>query len=84
MKPFHHNGALSREEQLFNYRISSARIVVENSYGRVKGRWRRLMERNDMHIDNIPTIIAAACVLHRDGFNERPKEIRHALCFFAE
>ena len=57
MKPFPHNGALSQEEQRFNFVISSARIVVENAYGRLKGRWRRLMKRNDVHIDNIPTII---------------------------
>ena len=64
MKPFPHNSALSPGQQQYNHMISSARIVVENSYGRLKGRWRRLMKRNDMHIDNIPMIIAAACVLH--------------------
>ena len=73
------------------------------------------MKRNNMHNDNIPTIIAAACVLHnicevhgehfndgwleidtghestfeqpstvihRNGSNERPKEIRHVLLHF--
>ena len=34
-------------------RICHAQIVVENAYGRLKGRWRRLMKRNDMCIENI-------------------------------
>ena len=36
MKPFPHNSALSQEERRFNYVISSARIVVENAYGRLR------------------------------------------------
>jgi len=49
----------------YNYRVSRGRIVVENAFGRLKGRWRRLMKRNDMLVENVPTIIAAACVLHK-------------------
>ena len=64
MKPFPHNGILTRAQKTYNYRLSRARIVVENVYGRLKARWRRLMKRNDMHISHIPTVTAAACILH--------------------
>ena len=64
MKPFPHNGNLTREQKPYNYRIFRARIVVENAYGRLKARWRRLMKRNDIHTNHIPNIIAAACILH--------------------
>ena len=65
MKPFPHNTQnLTNEKKTYNYRLSRARIVVENAYGRLKARWRRLMKRNDMHIKHIPNIIATACILH--------------------
>ena len=63
MKPFPDRG-LSSNERIYNYRLSRARMVVENGFGRLKGRWRRLLKRNDMSLNNIPTIIAACCVLH--------------------
>lgn len=64
MKPFPQSGVLTSEMRQYNYRICRARIVVENAYGRLKARWRRLMKRNDMHVNHIPNIIAAACILH--------------------
>jgi len=64
MKSFQHNSDLTTQQRTFNYRISRARIVVENTFGRLKARWRRLMKRNDMFAHNIPQVIAAACVLH--------------------
>lgn len=64
MKPFPQSSAFTTEMKQYNYRISRARIVVENAYGRLKARWRRLMKRNDMHVDHIPNVIAAACILH--------------------
>ena len=63
MKPFPQSGILTSEIKHYNYRMSRARIVVENAYGRLKARWRRLM-RNDMRVDHIPNIVAAACILH--------------------
>ena len=64
MKPFANSGTLTHDQQHFNYRLSHARIVVENAFGRLKARWRRLSKKNDMSIEHIPTIICACCILH--------------------
>ena len=76
MKPFVHGAELSEEQKLFSYRMSCARIVVENAFGRLKARWRRLKKTIDVSICNTPFIIAACCVLHNiceihgEGFDE--------------
>jgi hypothetical protein len=64
LKPFPDNQLLTEEKKHFNYKLSRARIVVENAFGRLKPRWRRLMKKNDMHIRNAQYVIAASCVLH--------------------
>ena len=64
MKAFPDNGSLSREQKTFNYRLSKARVVVEHAYGRLKGRWRCLLKRNDVLISDLPKLVAACCVLH--------------------
>ena len=38
MKPYSDNGHLSSSTKDFNYRLSRARIVIENAFGRLKGR----------------------------------------------
>ena len=64
MKPYSDTGRLTREQLNFNYQLSRARNVVENAYGRLKGRWRCLMMRNDSSIDDVCIQIAACCTLH--------------------
>ena len=64
MKPYLDNGHLTEEQKLFAYRLSKARMVVENAFGRLKGRWRILLKRLDCQIDFVSTIIAACCTLH--------------------
>jgi hypothetical protein len=44
LKPFPDNQHMTAERNIFNYRLSRARIVVENAFGRLKARWRRLMK----------------------------------------
>ena len=51
-------------------------MVVECAFGRLKGRWRSLLKRNDRNVNFLPTYVAACCVLHNiceihnDSFNE--------------
>ena len=76
LKPFADTPSLTPQQKCFNYRLSRARMVVENAFGRLKGRWRRLLKRNDMTTEHIPTVIAVCCVLHNiceihgEGFND--------------
>ena len=47
IKPYSDTGRLNRQERVFNYRLSRAGVVTENAFGRLKGRWRCLLKRND-------------------------------------
>lgn len=56
-------GNLYPAENRFNTKLSRARITIENAFGFLKGRFRRLK-----YIDadfRIPKIIKACCVLHK-------------------
>lgn len=64
IKPFAHHAALSSAQKTFNYRVSRARIVVENAFGRLKARWRRLQKQNDMDVTNVPHVVQTCCILH--------------------
>ena len=64
MKPYTDNRRLTPAARTFNYRLSQARIVVENAFGRLKGRWRCLLKRNDAQLQHIPHVIAACVTLH--------------------
>lgn len=64
MKPFPDNGNLPRDKSHFNYRLSRARMVVENAFGRLKGRWRCLLKQNEANIERMNNIVATCCVLH--------------------
>ena len=71
MKPYPRNG-YTAEEEYFNYRLSSARMVVENAFGRLKGRWRCLLKRHDGDIKYLNNTISACVTLH--NICERHKE----------
>ena len=76
MKAFPDNGSLSCQKT-FNYSLSRALVVVvKHAYDRLKGRWRFLLNRNDVLICDVPKLVAACCVLrnvceiHRETFDE--------------
>ena len=56
--------------------ITIGYLQQEIAFGRLKAHWHRLAKQIDMHVDNVPHIIAACCVLHNvceihhDSFNE--------------
>ncbi|KAG0434026.1 hypothetical protein HPB47_019404 [Ixodes persulcatus] len=55
---------ISQKDDSFNTYLSSARIVVEHAFGRMKGTWRIVLKRADIDYKFVPTMAAAVCVLH--------------------
>ncbi|XP_066603765.1 putative nuclease HARBI1 [Prorops nasuta] len=49
MTPFINNGHLSREQEIYNTRLSSARLKVERSIGLLKRRWRQPITPGQLH-----------------------------------
>lgn len=64
MKGYTQHHQLSPQQIRFTHTLSSARMVVENAFGRLKGRWRCLLKRNDIDIKLVPHVVAACCILH--------------------
>ncbi|XP_067302878.1 uncharacterized protein [Pseudorasbora parva] len=64
LKPFADTGRLTAEQQVYNVKISRAHVVVENAFGRLKGRWHCLMKRNDCAVDLVKSMVLTCCALH--------------------
>ena len=58
------NGGTTPTEQYFGYKLSSARMVIECSFGCLKGRWGALRRAMDIKLDDLPSVIFACFVLH--------------------
>nr|CAI5854008.1 unnamed protein product [Callosobruchus analis] len=62
--PFRDNGNLTPNQREFNYRHSATRIKIENAFGALKGRFRRLKRFYNENIMFMVECIIAAAVLH--------------------
>ena len=57
--------AVNQLENSFNTRISSARCIVENAFGLLKMKWRRLHQHSIAESTRVvPQLILCACMLH--------------------
>ena len=54
----------TKNQRLFNYRLSRARMTVENTFGRWKGRYIRFSKQVDMDVTGLVHVIHASCILH--------------------
>ena len=64
MKPFPQTRALTDRQRDFYKSLSSARVVVEQAFGLLKGRWRCLLDKLDESVDKVPSTIITCCILH--------------------
>ncbi|CAB3996356.1 Hypothetical predicted protein [Paramuricea clavata] len=51
-------------EKRFNYNLSRARMMIENTFGRWKGRFVRFGMRVDMEVSSLVNVVHASCILH--------------------
>lgn len=63
MKPFPHRSALG-DEKIFNYRLSRARRIVENSFGLLCAKFRVLLRTLELDVSNAMQVVRACLALH--------------------
>ena len=63
MKPFPQRG-LTKEERIYNYRMSRARMTVENAFGILANRFRIFHTSICLKEENIDAVVLASCILH--------------------
>lgn len=63
MKPYS-NAILTPKQRYFNYRLSRARMVTEECYGQLKGRWRILLRKCESSTEEVRAATLACMVLH--------------------
>lgn len=64
MIPYENRGSLNRKQKYFNHALSSTRVVIENVFGQLKGRWRILKFVDVNSIKKVVKIIITCCILH--------------------
>jgi len=63
MKPYS-GKSVNQNDRIFNYRLSRARLVVENSFGILAARWRIYHTTIDAKLDLIKLIVRSTVILH--------------------
>ncbi|XP_054083754.1 putative nuclease HARBI1 isoform X2 [Zeugodacus cucurbitae] len=64
MKPYPYGVNQSPVEKHFNYRLSKCRRVIENAFGQLKARFRKVGRGLQVAPKNVNIIIRACCILH--------------------
>lgn len=57
-------GGSNTQEQFYGYRLSSARMVIECSFGRLKGRFACLRGNVDINMSDLPTFLHSVFIMH--------------------
>lgn len=61
---FKNNGNLTARQKNFNLLLAQIRVVIENCFALLKGRFRRLKYMETKRLELICLLINAACILH--------------------
>ena len=67
MKPYTDRGNLTPEEGSLNVKHSTTRVVVENAFGRLKGRFRSIDKTLRLNVENSCNVIACTSISTPNG-----------------
>ena len=64
LSPFRNNGHLTRAQISYSEKHTRTHQPIERAFGLLKGRWQRLKYVEIENVQEVPSVISAACVLH--------------------
>ena len=64
LKPCSDSGNLIPDEARLNFALSSNRVVVENAFGCLKGRFQHIEKRLDTTLEHTVNTVTTCCILH--------------------
>ena len=64
LKPYSRCGQLTQRQEIFNYRLSRARRVVENAFGILVSRFRVFERPIPLNVTTTEQLVKATCALH--------------------
>lgn len=64
MRPYPGRGGLTKEKNVFNYRLSRARRTIENTFGILASQWRILRKPIISKVETAEKIVQAIVCLH--------------------
>lgn len=67
MIPYKDYGNMSHDQIVYNTKLSRTRVIIENAFSSLKGRF-RCLEYLEVDIDKVTPIIVACCVVHNIAF----------------
>lgn len=62
--PYKDYGRLTESQKKFNNSLSATRVLIENTFGLLKSRFRQLLQLDIHSVDKITKFIISSCVLH--------------------
>lgn len=84
LKPFRQACLDSAKKEVFNYRISRVRLIVENVFGILASRFRIFHTAINLEPQNIEKVVMAACALHNFLMDQQPTVYAPANCLYQE
>ncbi|XP_036145912.1 uncharacterized protein LOC105834758 [Monomorium pharaonis] len=64
LRPYPERGGLTKEKAVFNYRLSSARQMIENTFGILACQWRTLRKPIIAKVETVEKIVQAIVCVH--------------------
>nr|XP_034322433.1 protein ALP1-like [Crassostrea gigas] len=64
LTPYKDYGNLAERHKKYNFVHSNTRQTIKRAFGLLKGKWRRLRFLDNTKLEDILTVITAACTLH--------------------
>lgn len=79
MVPYKGPGQLTVSETLFNRKLRKGRCVVENAFGILKGTFRELLVKSELHVTFLPDVITCCALLHNVLLGQSHEEVERLL-----